>query len=208
VVSRDADSLDGAWFECFYAAGGPDPWGFESRWYERRKRALTLAVLPRERFASAFEPGCSIGVLTEQLAARCDRLLATDVVPQAVERARERTRDLPGVRVERRAVPHEWPEGRFDLVLLSEVGYYCGAADLADLAGRAARALTPDGVLVACHWRHAVPEYPTSGEDVHAVLRRQPGLATLSRLAEEDFLLEVLVPAPAVSVARSTGLLG
>jgi SAM-dependent methyltransferase len=208
VVSSGSGSLGGAWFESFYAANGPDPWGFESRWYERRKRALTLAALPRERFASAFEPGCSIGVLTEQLAARCDRLLATDVAPQAVERARERTRDLPGVRVELRAVPHEWPEGRFDLVVLSEVGYYCEPADLEELARRAARALTPDGVLLACHWRHEAPECPMSGDAVHEVLRSQPRLATLSRLEEEDFLLDVLVPAPAVSVARSTGLLG
>ena len=42
----------------------------------------------RERYASAFEPGCSIGVLTAQLAPRCDRLLACDVAAAAVESAR------------------------------------------------------------------------------------------------------------------------
>ena len=34
-----------AYFEGMYAAS-PDPWGFQSRWYERRKYALTLALLP------------------------------------------------------------------------------------------------------------------------------------------------------------------
>ena len=39
--------------------GNDDPWAFKQRWYERRKRALTLAALPRERYASVFEPGCA-----------------------------------------------------------------------------------------------------------------------------------------------------
>ena len=28
-------------------AGNDDPWAFRQRWYEQRKRALTLAVLTR-----------------------------------------------------------------------------------------------------------------------------------------------------------------
>lgn len=207
-LRRNGDeSLTSEFFDDFYRAGGEDPWGFESRWYEQRKRALTLAALPRRRFARALEVGCSSGVLAAELASRCDRLLALDLAEAALVRARERTTHLPGVRVERAAVPADWPDGEFDLVVLSEVGYYCGSADLALLAGRAARSLAADGVLVACHWRHRVAEYPTSGDDVHATLRAHPRLALLARHEEEDFLLDVLVPAPAVSVARSTGLL-
>jgi LmbE family N-acetylglucosaminyl deacetylase/SAM-dependent methyltransferase len=203
---RGIQSLPAAFFEDFYARGGDDPWGFTDRWYERRKRALTLAALPRERFARALEPGCSIGVLTAQLGERCDDLLALDVVPATVRKARERTAHLPGVRVEHGSVPADWPEGVFDLVVLSEVGYYCGPADLRTLVDRAAGALPPDGVLVACHWRHPVPEYPLGGDAVHAALRAHPRLALLARHEEEDFLLDVLVPAPATSVARTTGL--
>ena len=154
----------------------------------------------------AFEPGCSIGVLTAQLGERCDDLLALDVVPATVRRARDRTAHLPGVRVEQGSVPADWPEGVFDLVVLSEVGYYCGPDDLRTLVDRAAGALATDGVLVACHWRHPVPEYPLGGDAVHAALRAHPRLALLARHEEEDFLLDVLVPAPATSVARATGL--
>jgi LmbE family N-acetylglucosaminyl deacetylase len=157
-AERDRESLPAAFFEEFYAEGGEDPWGFTDRWYEHRKRALTLAALPRERFARGFEPGCSIGVLTAELGERCDDLLALDVVPATVRRARERTAHLPGVRVERGSVPADWPEGVFDLVVLSEVGYYCGADDLRTLVDRAAGALAEDGVLLACHWRHPVQE--------------------------------------------------
>ena len=203
---RGIKSLPAAFFEDFYARGGDDPWGFTDRWYERRKRALTLAALPRERFSRGFEPGCSIGVLTAQLGERCDDLLALDVVAATVRKARERTAHLPGVRVEQGSVPADWPDGVFDLVVLSEVGYYCGPDDLRTLVDRAAGALADDGVLVACHWRHPVPEYPLGGDAVHAALRAHPRLALLARHEEEDFLLDVLVPAPATSVARATGL--
>lgn len=204
--TQDSASLDPAFFDDFYTSD--DPWGFEDRWYERRKRAVLLASLPRDRFASAFEPGCSTGVLTVALAARCDALLATDVADRPLRLARERLAGQRQVRVERRRVPQEWPEGRFDLVVLSEVGYYCGRRDLEALVSLAAAALTDDGVLVAVHWRHAVPEYPLDGDDVHAALAREPGLRRLVRHEEEDFLLDVLVRPPASSVARADGLLG
>jgi len=194
-------------FDAFYADGDEDPWGFTDRWYEQRKQAITLAALPRRHFGRAFEPGCSIGVLTELLAPRCENLLATDVAQAALLQARRRTSRFPQVRIERASVPAQWPDGEFDLIVLSEVGYYCGSTDLTRLAERAAASLAADGVLVACHWRHPVAEYPISGDDVHAALRAQSGLASLAHHLEEDFVLDVLVRPPAVSVARATGLL-
>ncbi len=202
---RRPGTLDPAFFTDFYRAGD-DPWGFETRWYERRKRSITMASLPRERFASAFEPGCSIGVLTAELAPRCDRLLATDVADVALDATRGRLGVAPHVVVERRRVPQEWPDRLFDLVVLSEVGYYCDTDDLALLVARAAGSLTVDGVLLACHWRHPVPEYPVAGDEVHAALRAHPGLVPLAQHVEEDFVLDVLTRPPAVSVARAGGL--
>jgi trans-aconitate methyltransferase len=87
----------------------PDPWGFDSRQYERRKYALTMASLPRARYESAYEPGCSNGALTEQLAQRCTQLVATDIVPEVVDRARRRLRHMPHVQVDLRSIPSEWP---------------------------------------------------------------------------------------------------
>ncbi|WP_460461275.1 PIG-L family deacetylase [Angustibacter peucedani] len=199
-------SVPAAFFEEFYADNADDPWGFETRWYERRKRAITLASLPRERFRRAFEPGCSTGLLTVELATRCDEVVAWDVAEPAVEAARRRTASHPHVAVDQRAVPGGWPAGTFDLVLLSEVGYYTAGSDLRELVDRAAGCLADDGVLVACHWRHPVAEHPTRGDDVHAALHAHPRLTSLARHVEEDFVLDVLVPAPATSVARAGGL--
>jgi len=200
-----AASLDRGFFDDFYRAGR-DPWGFESRWYEKRKRDITLACLPRRRFGSAFEPGCAIGVLTAVLADRCDRVLATDISAAPLAVARERLAGRHGVRFEQRRIPAEWPPGRFDLIVLSEVCYYCGADDLGRVIRAAAASLNTDGVLLACHWRHPVVEYPISGDEVHRRVRQESGLAVLVEHVEEDFRLDVLTPAPARSVARRDGL--
>ena len=199
-------SLDQAFFDDFYG-DHIDPWGFTSRWYERRKRALTVAALPRPRFGRAFEPGCSIGVLTAELAGICDSVLAADISEQPLRVARKRLGHDERVEFRRLSVPAQWPTGRFDLIVLSEVGYYCSPADLRVLIDLAAAALEPTGVLVACHWRHPVADYPLSGDDVHRALRATRALAVLAEHREEDFLLDVFTLPPAVSVARATGLL-
>jgi predicted TPR repeat methyltransferase len=200
-----SDSLGRQYFDGFYEAGA-DPWGFETRWYEERKRAITMASLPDRRFGSAFEPGCAIGVLTEQLASRCDRLLATDIAQVPLTVARQRLSGRAGVTFEQRRVPQDWPTGPFDLILLSEIGYYCGAADLSRLIAAAVASLTGDGVLLACHWRHPVADYPLTGDEVHEQLRRESGLSVLVEHMEADFRLDVLAPPPARSVAQRDGL--
>jgi SAM-dependent methyltransferase len=198
-------TLDPAYFDGMYAASD-DPWGFTSRWYEQRKYALTLAMLPAEHYDSAFEPGCSIGVLTRQLAPRCGHLLACDGADAAVQAAAARTAGQPGVRVEQRVLPRDWPDGDFDLIVFSEFLYYFGGDLLPELLSRTVVALRPGGTLLAVHWRHPVAEYPRSGDNVHQALASQPGLARLARHQEADFVAEVFVHGPAVSVAQAGGL--
>ncbi|WP_134740927.1 bifunctional PIG-L family deacetylase/class I SAM-dependent methyltransferase [Nocardioides sp. 503] len=152
-------------------ADGADPWGADSRWYERRKRALLLAALPRERFGRGLEVGASRGALARDLATRCDRLLAVEQGAQAAASAGERLVDLGHVEVRRAAVPDEWPEGRFDLVVVSEVGYFLSPLALDGLVERLSSSLTDDGVVVLCHWRHPVEGWVLDGPDVHAVVR-------------------------------------
>jgi SAM-dependent methyltransferase len=197
--------VEPAYFDQMYAAS-PDPWGFTSRWYERRKYALTLAMLPRERYADAFEPGCSIGVMTEQLGRRCTRLLACDVAEAAVRAAARRTAGQPGIRVEQRVLPRDWPSGHFDLIVFSEFLYYFGGDELQHVLDRSLASLRPGGTLVAVHWRHPVPEYPRSGDDAHQALGEQAGLSRLAQHCEPDFIAEVYLQGSPVSVAQATGL--
>ena len=182
-----------------------DPWKLQERWYEQRKRQLTLAALNKPRYACAFEPGCSIGELSAGLSARCDALLVADLDPTACETARQRLEHLSHVRVEQRTVPQEWPDMSFDLIVISELAYYFEESDLAILADCALNSLMPGGTLLACHWRHPVPDYPQTGDSVHDILARQLRLKRLLHHEEEDFLLDVWSDDER-SVARTEGL--
>ncbi|MEJ8646652.1 SAM-dependent methyltransferase [Streptomyces sp. MS1.AVA.3] len=178
-----------AYFDALYA-GATDPWDLAGRWYEQRKYALTVASLPRRRYRAAFEPGCSVGVLTARLADRCDHLLATDRVPSAVATAAERTRGLPHVEVRRLTIPDEWPDGTFDLVVLSEILYYFDDSALDDVLTRTLDSLEPGGTLVAVHWNHPVPEHRRTGGALAPVLAALPGLRLLTDLRDVDFTLQ------------------
>ena len=65
--------------------------------------------------------------------------------------------------------------------MLSEVLYYFGDHDLAQVLDHAVASLEPDGTLLAVHWRHPVAEYPRTGDDVHRVLAAQTGLAEAAK---------------------------
>ena len=200
-------TVDLGYFRACYAAS-PDPWGLADRWYEARKYAISTALLPREHYGTAFEPGCSIGVLTQMLAARCGSLLSCDAVPDAVGAARARTAALPGVRVEHRLIPRDWPAGQFDLIVFSEFLYYFGDADLDQVLGLAVGALRPDGHLLAVHWRHPAPEHPRTGDAVHHALGGSGALTRLARYRDPDVTAEVYTHAGGDqrSVAHRTGL--
>lgn len=203
-----APRLPDSFFDAMYA-DTEDPWGFGTRWYEQRKYALTLAALPARRYRSAFEPGCSLGILTAQLATRCDTLLATDVSEAALRAATERLSDAPHVDIQKWALGDEWPQRSFDLIVFSEVCYYLEPTTLVSVLASATVALEPSGTLLAAHWRHPVAEYLQTGDDVHAALSGTAGLERMARYADDDMLLEVFARTPPAvrSVAAHEGFL-
>lgn len=202
----DGETLPPAFFDDFYARHAADPWGFETRWYEERKRAILLASLLSRALGRVLEIGCATGLITSALAERAESVLALDASAAAVQAARTRIPDDAAVTFRRAAVPDEWPEGTFDTIVLSEVGYYLSTADLRRTIELIDAALAPAGQVVACHWRHPVAEYPLSGDDVHRALRSVAGWDRLAVHEEEDFVLEVFARRPALSVARREGL--
>jgi trans-aconitate methyltransferase len=182
-------SFDRSYFDEMYAHD-PDPWGFESRWYEQRKYALTVAALPEPFYQSGFEPGCSVGVLTSLLAPRCESLLAIEIVPTAMARAEARLSEADHVRFEQAAIPEDWPSGSFDLVVLSEIAYYFDAETLTDIVELVAGSTMPGGTVVAVHWRGAT-NYPLTGDAAHRILASSTDLESLSHHLEQDFVLDV-----------------
>lgn len=197
------EQLPETYFDAAYSRRD-DPWGFETRWYESRKRALTVAALPAERYGRTLEIGCSIGVLTAQLAPRCDSLLAVDISQAAVDQAAARVSAFDHVAVVRADVAADFPAGTFDLVVLSEVGYYFDPVTLESVLDDIERALGAAGTLVVCHWRHEVNDYPLTGDAVHLAVAKRPW-ERIARHVEDDFVLEVFSP-DGRSVAERTGL--
>ena len=168
-----------------------DPWRFRTRWYEARKRALTLACLPQQHYGTAYEPGCANGELAAALAPRCGLLLASDGAEAAVALARERLRACANVRVFRALLPQDWPDEQLDLLVVSELGYFLDDATLDRLAQQAREALLPGGTVLACHWRHPFDGAHRNGDDVHAVLAQHLGLPRLLHHIEDDLVIDV-----------------
>ncbi len=197
------------YFEALYAAS-EDPYALRARWYEARKRAVLLAALPQPHYRDAFEPGCGIGELTLELAPRCDRLLASDFSPQAVATARRRTAALGHVEIRQQTLPEDWPlepqpgPGRFDLIVLSEIGYFLDREAMGRVAACCERTLDVDGTLVACDWRPDFAQRSLSTADVHGALAAL-GLARLVLHEEDDFVLQVWAR-DARSVAQREGI--
>jgi cyclopropane fatty-acyl-phospholipid synthase-like methyltransferase len=177
-------------FEDKYRRDG-DPWRFASRDYEQRRYDLTAAALPLRRYERAFEPACAIGELTIRLAARCRSVLAMDAAPSALRSARRRCADAPGVEIRLGELPADWPAGVFDLVVLSELGYYFDRQELAVLRDRAVAGLEPGGTLLAVHWRGHSRDHLLHGDEVHEVLSLADGVDPFGAYVERDFRLDV-----------------
>lgn len=195
--------LPDSYFDRIYA-DADDPWELSTRWYEERKYAITLALLPGRRYRHAFEPGCSIGTLTERLVLRCDQVTAVDVADVALRAADARLRESgrrDRVTLLRGSLDEPWPAGPFDLLVLSEIAYYLAADTLAEVLRRECPRLLPGAIVIAAHWRHPVADYPLTGDAAHAVIADTPGLAPLGRYRDDDVVIDVFDTGDGRSVA-------
>lgn len=150
-------------FEALFSRN-PDPWQFEASDYERDKRAATVAALGGRRFASGLEIGCATGVLTQQLSAWCDALLALDISDRALDLARERLRAEPTTSFMRGEVPDDWPAGTFDLIVLSELLYFLSPAEIAATSQKAKASLADGGICLLVNWT-GDNDLPVGGDD-------------------------------------------
>jgi predicted TPR repeat methyltransferase len=184
------ERLGREYFEGLYAESD-DPWNFEASEYEQEKYARTLAVLGERTFRRALEAGASIGVFTEMLAERCDKLLAVDVSERAVAAARQRLSGRGNVRVERRTLPEQMPDGPFDLIVASEVLYYFPREEMLTVMRGFERELAPGGILLAVHWRRKTETYPLQGDEVHELLVENSRLLNKVTVVEPNYRLDV-----------------
>ena len=182
-----------------------DPWGTRTRWYERRKRALLMASLPREHYPSIYEPGCGTGHVSVELAARCDTLLASDGSDEALAVAAAALAGRDNVTLCRQQLPTEWPSGSFDLVVFGELLYFLSAPDLLAVAAAARDSAGSHGTIVACDWRAPIEGYGHSGDATHRRFADSLALPRLFEYVDDDFILTGWSRDP-TSVARRDGV--
>jgi Methyltransferase domain len=148
-----------------------DPQGYASMWSERRRHDLMLAMLDLPTYGRIFEPACANGVFTSILATRGIDVTAWDGSGEAVRVARHRLRGIVNVRVAQYSVPEKWPDGQFDLIVLSDFLYYLSAEDIVKVANKSIESTSDGGVVLSCHWLDVAHDFLTpGGSAVHEIL--------------------------------------
>lgn len=197
------------YFDQLYA-NNPDPWHYQTRWYEHRKRAISLGVLPQANYPTAIELGCSNGVFSESLAERCKYLLCLDGNDTAVNLAKQRLKNLAQIEVKQAMIPQDLPKQTFDLIVIGEMLYYLSHTDIQAVIHWVKTQLNPQGTLLCCHWRYPIDGFGENGETVHRLLRQQfsetGGFFNQVSLNDRDFLLDVWQK-NSDSVAQQEGLI-
>jgi SAM-dependent methyltransferase len=130
---------------------GGDPWELDQWPLDRLSYARQIELLADRRYARALELGCAEGAFTRRLTALADYLLAIDIAPSAVERARGALPSDGSVEFRALNVIDLDPvaEGPWDLIVMSET-IYCVAwlystFELAWLARRLYESTHPGG---------------------------------------------------------------
>ena len=198
-------SLPKEYFDNLYREN-PDPWGFADSEYEAAKYATTIEALPRARYYRALEVGCSIGVLTGALAEKCDHVIGVDVSSAAIQQARERNADCPNLQFDVMQFPGEYPDGPFDLILLSEVLYYFSPEKLRDVAERTLVLAGDRADIALVHWLGPTPDYPLTGQQAVDIFIDAVGSRTqpLSHLQTEKYRVDIMRCSTVPATSRPT----
>lgn len=148
AVRSPARVFDRDYFERLYERDA-DPWRYRSSLYEERRHAATIASLAQPRYSKALDLGCSIGVLSQRLAAICDEVVAVDTSMRALTMARESCR--ANITFKQAHLPGgDWGTG-FDLIVLSEILCYLQEPAIAVLAKRIEHSALPGAECIAVH---------------------------------------------------------
>ena len=133
-----------------------DPYGYFSHPHELGKQALAETMLAGRRYARALEIGCAEGAFTRRLARLCGEVLAVDISPTALSRAREWLKDVGNVRFLQANARELDFSPDWDLIVVSEFLYYIEkkplpAGELDRFLSRLAGLVAPGGRVLVLH---------------------------------------------------------
>jgi 2-polyprenyl-3-methyl-5-hydroxy-6-metoxy-1,4-benzoquinol methylase len=114
-----------------------DPWNFETSTYERERFAVLFDEVKKYPHDSILEVGCAEGFFTGMLAELSRDIVAIDVSPTAIARARDR---YPEPQFIATSLDDFRPARKYDLVVCAETLYYirdvAGAIEKLSAAGK------------------------------------------------------------------------
>ena len=168
-----------------------DPWNFATSEYEQSRYNAILAALAGRRYHRAFEPGCSVGALTEKLITICDHVEAIDFAASAIATARRRC-PQPQVLFRVAGLPECLPLQGFDLIVLSEIGYYFTPEQWTAIVTSLVETAAPGTTFVTAHWLGSSPDHRMSGDQVHTIVRADVNLRLLHEERHAGFRLDRL----------------
>ena len=159
-------------FEQLYRASS-DPWGYRTSSYEHDKYQATLDALPPQPAGLCLEVGCSIGVFTALLAARCEHVVAIDFSLSALKLARRHLEGVANVDLLRASFPEQAPPGSWDVVVCSEILYYLQPRALDEAIDWIKAQLGHGASVLTVSWRGVGRDEPLLGDEVHDRLARE-----------------------------------
>jgi SAM-dependent methyltransferase len=181
-----------AFFEEKYRENA-DPWDFSHSAYELGRYDAIINAIAHRTYRWAFEPGCSIGVLTERLAAYCGTVDAIDFSPTAIMQAQRRCAHLHNVEVRCAALPDGVPAKNFDLLVLSEIGYYFTPQAWQQISSTLVDSIAQGATVLAAHWLGHSQDHCISGDEVHEILLAHPKLLVDHSERNQSMRLDRLV---------------
>lgn len=141
-------------YEKVWQAG--DAWSLESSVFEQDRYDFLTQLLSGRRYRSVLEIGCGSGCLTRRLAGISDRVVALDISPSAIDRARAQVADAHIAHVDFQCaniMDYDLAtNGPWDLVVFSETIYSLGwlysMFDVGFLIASLHEAMCLDGLLL------------------------------------------------------------
>jgi predicted TPR repeat methyltransferase len=195
ITRLQQDESNSATFETVYTESA-DPWASASPRYRYQglKYDKLIGLLPQRHFANALDLGCGLGLLSQKLAKRAERVLGIDIATAALDHARRRATGLSNLEFapgDILSLPVSL-NGQFDLVVIADVLYYLSPLDemvLTSVVRRIADLLSVGGTcLLANHFFFSADKDSKVSRKIHRAFSDSPRFAVMSEHRRAFFL--------------------
>jgi SAM-dependent methyltransferase len=195
IARLQRDEGTSAAFETAYTESA-DPWASASPRYRYQglKYDKLVSLLPQRRFVNALDLGCGLGLLSQKLAERVERVLGIDIATAALDHARRRAAAFSNLEFEPGDIMR-LPvslDGQFDLVVIADVLYYLSPLDdlvLKSVVRRIADLLISGGTcLLANHFFFSADRDSRVSRKIHRAFSDCPRFAKMSEHRRAFFL--------------------